>query len=177
MKRRGMSLIELMVAMTIFIIVMTLAVGAFLAISKIKTIGINMKESQQKVRIATEMVSRLSRQAETVSIEGKTLKLIFTTNPTTKYQSKFYIEATGLSYSECLYDSAHDKCSGTESKINLLANTGNSVTIDEATSSFSKRMAAEPILGIKINGKVNTKAVYGEDTFAIDTSVILENLK
>ncbi|MDD3481152.1 MAG: prepilin-type N-terminal cleavage/methylation domain-containing protein, partial [Patescibacteria group bacterium] len=77
--KKGFSLVEIVVAMGIFIVVMTLAVGAFVTVSRMKGLTSTMKESQQKVRIAMEMMTRLARQAEkvSVSLDGNTLDLYF----------------------------------------------------------------------------------------------------
>jgi len=79
MKKRGMTLIELMVAMSIFVIVMTLAIGGYVSISKTRILMGNMKDSQQKVRIANEMIIRYARQAEYIKLasDGSTVELYF----------------------------------------------------------------------------------------------------
>jgi hypothetical protein len=70
MRKRGLTLIELMVAMTIFIMVMTLAVGGFVSISRTRAVIGAMKDSQQKARVASEMIFRLAKQAEYVRFPG-----------------------------------------------------------------------------------------------------------
>lgn len=79
MKKRGMTLIELMVAMSIFVIVMTLAIGGYVSISRTRILMGNMKDSQQKVRIANEMIIRYARQAEYIKLanDGSSLELYF----------------------------------------------------------------------------------------------------
>jgi len=68
MRRRGMTLVELMVAMSIFMIVMTLGIGGFVSISRTRILVGNMKDSQQKLRVANEMVIRYAKQAEYVKL-------------------------------------------------------------------------------------------------------------
>lgn len=66
--KKGMSLVELVVAVSIFIVVTTISVGGFVAISKTKALISNMKESQQRMRTAGEMISRYARQAEKIKM-------------------------------------------------------------------------------------------------------------
>ncbi|MEI7690660.1 MAG: type II secretion system protein [bacterium] len=121
-KKRGMTLIELMVAMGIFTVITTLAVGSFVAVSRMRMYALNLKESQQKVRIITEMISRYARQADTVIVEddstivppedgkGKIVKMYFKTDTidtalNKSYASRFDIKSEGgvykMKYYEC----------------------------------------------------------------------------
>lgn len=101
MGKKGLTLIELVVAMTIFIIVMTLAVGGFVAISKTRaTIG-QMKDAQQKVRLANEMIIRYAKEAEYVQIDtanGSWLELYFNSYTSAK---KFAVISNDLMYYDC----------------------------------------------------------------------------
>ncbi len=67
---RGITIIELMVAMTIFVIVLTLSVGAFVSLIRLQSQTEIMTDTQQNGRIALEQITRLSRQAKTVEIVG-----------------------------------------------------------------------------------------------------------
>lgn len=70
-KKKGMTLIELMVAMAIFSIVLVIAVGAFIQMNNLRALAMNARESQQKLRMAIEVMSRYSRQADRVIIADK----------------------------------------------------------------------------------------------------------
>src|SRR3989304_2648377 len=67
---KGITLIELMVAMTIFLIVITLAVGGFISLIRLQSQTQTMTDVQQNGRIAIEQMTRLARQAESVDISG-----------------------------------------------------------------------------------------------------------
>ena len=69
--KRGVTLIELTVSMGIFTIIATLAIGAFVSVSRMKAMTTSMREAQQKVRIATETITRLSKQANVVKIPNE----------------------------------------------------------------------------------------------------------
>ena len=90
--KKGFSLLEVVVAMGIFTIIATLVVGAFVMISQMRVLVSITRENQQKTRVAMEMITRLSRQADKVFIqdEGKTLILRFNTdNPTRAWNQGF----------------------------------------------------------------------------------------
>jgi len=67
---KGMTIVELIVAMSIFIIVITLAVGGFVSIIRLQGQTESMTDVQQNSRIALEQITRLSRQAEELDIEN-----------------------------------------------------------------------------------------------------------
>jgi prepilin-type N-terminal cleavage/methylation domain-containing protein len=67
-KKQGFTLIELIVAMAIFTTVISLAIGSFITIMNLEALGTNVSNSQQKVRVAMEQISRLARQATNVNV-------------------------------------------------------------------------------------------------------------
>jgi len=67
---RGITLLELIVAMTIFLVVITLAVGGFVSLIRLQSQTQTMTDVQQNGRIAIEQITRLARQAESVDISG-----------------------------------------------------------------------------------------------------------
>ncbi|PIZ00361.1 hypothetical protein COY62_03090 [bacterium (Candidatus Howlettbacteria) CG_4_10_14_0_8_um_filter_40_9] len=65
---KGMTIVELLVAMTIFVIVITLAIGGFVAISRLSSQAYTMTNVQQNGRTLIEQLTRLSRSAEEIYI-------------------------------------------------------------------------------------------------------------
>lgn len=63
MKKQGTTLIELIISMAIFLVIVNICVGAFIATLNLKNMTTNERESQQKFKIATEMVEKMGRQA------------------------------------------------------------------------------------------------------------------
>jgi prepilin-type N-terminal cleavage/methylation domain-containing protein len=68
MSKRGVTLVEIMVSMGLFAVLASIIVGAFVMTLNMKTLVTNMKESQQKTRMALEILSRLARQANRVEV-------------------------------------------------------------------------------------------------------------
>ncbi len=194
--KKGITLVELLVSMTIFVIVTTLSVSAFMTTLQMKAMGSNMKNSQQKIRIALETVTRLSRQADKVEAQdnGKTLKLYFSSlSPKSAYKFVFYdpassdgslylykcvtvVEASG-SCSDANWNNADPRSYAQDlfGGLNNLKLT-NSV---EGVNSFVLEGGLPPTLDININGKIPTssgKAFYN-DSIKINTEVFLENVK
>lgn len=173
MTKRGYTLIELVVAMGILIISITLMLGAFVAVGRTKTLTSITKESQQKTRISMEMITRLSRQAEKVLIkdDGKILDLYFNLK-TSPYGARFKISGTELLYSEC-----------TGSPVCLDTNTGGTNLYEGVsvidTSRFEKKATIPPTLKVYLNGKIESiePSGYYSDEINLDTTVILEGIK
>lgn len=108
-KKKGMTLIELMVAMAIFSIVLVIAVGSFIQMNNLRALAMNARESQQKLRMAIEVMSRYSRQADRVIVaeeqgdQYKEVRLFFNTkdsNPANWYAVKFKFEGTPITLNE-----------------------------------------------------------------------------
>lgn len=80
LNQKGMTIIELIVAMTIFVIVITLAVGGFISLIRLQSQTETMTDVQQNGRIAIEQITRLARQADEVNIidSGDLDKITFT---------------------------------------------------------------------------------------------------
>ena len=92
MKTKGTTLVELVVAMGIFTILSTMAVGAFVTVSRMKTMSASMRETQQKTRVAMETISRLARQADTVLVTDDTIQMFFNTTTSNPSAYKYAIE-------------------------------------------------------------------------------------
>lgn len=68
--QKGMTLIELVVAMAIFMLVITIAVGSFVSVLRLQTQTQTMTDVQQNGRIVLEQITRLATQAEEVDKYG-----------------------------------------------------------------------------------------------------------
>lgn len=188
MKKKGMTLIELIVAMTLFVVVSTIAVGGFISISRARILIGNMKDSQQKIRIANEMIIRYAREAQAVLIEdsGKTLKLSFdigTTNPTGKMFKLANQDSGGLYdllYYECTDSSSTCLNSGTS----LLDKTTGLAIADTHTSGTTANdvfsLNSESLSVLELN-LVFKNVVSGfasmNDTMTLKNAVIMGELK
>ena len=197
-KKKGMTLIELMVAMTIFSVILLVAVGAFISMNNLRAVALNAKESQQKLRMAIEMISRYSRQAEKIIMSGENdanygysdVEMFFNLGKPTSYGEKFSVDRTSgnqaLLYYECTPLNALYECTnGWGTPTNLL---GGDVKLD-AKSGFKKNevvtlndssvkvVAVPPSLSIKLIGAINNVNQFYKNDFDIDTRVILESIK
>lgn len=188
MRRKGFTLVEVIVAMGIFLIVLTLAISAFISVSNLKALTQTMKEVQQKTRITTEMITRLSRQADKVVIDsaekGKTAELYFNIHndsPNYGYQFKIQKNSIGdggtLVMSECFPTEGSTFCdTGWKNPNNLL---GDLVQLRFDNSYFRKTGTIPPTLEVKIEGiitNINNNPYYSNE-LTIDTSVALEGIK
>jgi type II secretory pathway pseudopilin PulG len=190
-KKKGISLIELVVAMGIFMIIATIAVGSFVTAVRMKSLTSTMKESQQKIRIAIEMISRLSRQANKVTIVNgvdKDLILHYTTG--TPSSTRFKLKSASRDLAGVitpvyeLYISDCTALSGTTcttwgNDVNLL---GGTIYLDPS-SGFTKILRnSTPTLEINLYGKItdmpsNPGNPYYNNEISITTSVLLEGIK
>lgn len=168
--KKGMTLVELTVAMAIFITITTLVVGAFVTVTRMKSLTSAMRESQQKVRVAMEMVTRLSRQAEAVNVESNVLTLFFTNNDGSTSRTKFIIADGGL-YTQ-------DWSSSTGVWTTSVDLVGGETTLDYS-SRFTKVGGIPPTLNILLNGKIgsDSNSLYYSNTFNLDNTIILEGVK
>jgi len=180
MRKRGLTLIELMVAMTIFVTVMTLSVGGFVAISKSRaTIG-TMKETQQKVRIANEMIVRYAKQADYVKIStaGDTLDLYFDfSSDVLRSAKRFELSRTDqdLVYYECKplsFDPISKLCTDwSGSRSSLLGGNTKGVYLNVPASGekvFSLSGVVPSVLSVILDAS---------DNLRIENAIILGGLK
>lgn len=193
MNRKGMTIIEIVVAMAIFMVVVTLVIGAFVTVVRMKTLTSTMKESQQKTRIAVEMISRLSRQAERINLSGATtpkriLELYFNIDDAAKRSGiKFEIEQTGatsdyeLYMTDCITFATDGSCASTgwnTIRTNLL---GGTYTLNGASGFLlNPSTPIPPSLQIIFDGKIRGLSptnMYYSDDFKVETEVLLEGLK
>lgn len=185
-----MTLIELMVSMTIFIIVVTLAIGGFISMNRARLLVGNMKDSQQKARVANEMIVRYAKQAESISIssDGKTLELYFDQNSTVQgvvaSAKKFVLDGNDLKYYECQVPPVGDQCPNQNwsTGASLLGNTetqSSGITISNPASGvFSLNGVLPSVLEVDLELQ-NKVAGYTtlDDNLSIKNAVILEGLK
>lgn len=189
MQKRGMTLIELIVAVTIFVVVMTLAVGAYVTISRSRILIGNMKDTQQKVRVADEMIIRLAKQAEyaNISTDGKTLELYFDTGSAAASANKFALDQVGTNQwdlkSFVCTDSASAQainCSNWGNGSSLLGRTaGQTGGIVVTQSDVFKLSGLYPsVLNLTLNLKnLSPGFAQAEDTISLSNSIILESLR
>lgn len=186
--RKGMTLIEVIVALGIFSVIATVAVGAFILVLNLKALTSTTKETQQKLRTAIEIISRLSRQANEVptpTLSGKELVLYFD-NPGGRLGTRFKIETFGgkntLTQADCTdWDTTNGtNCSTWATQKDLLEGP---ITLDsssrfEISGTNVALTTAPPSLSIILNGtiSVNSNAYYS-NTFNIDNKVIFESIK
>jgi prepilin-type N-terminal cleavage/methylation domain-containing protein len=197
MKKKGFTLVELLVAMSIFVMVLTMAVGAFVTISRFKTMASNMKESQQKIRVAEELIARLSRQAQSVSLtDSKTLLLGFnikgldpvngnTGDPDYKpTYMKFVLTSDGSGqlffYPEemCqtfdVSDIKNPYCAvlpsfSAANAVSLLGgtNSGGKIKLDENISKFTEDPTIPPVLNVVLKGNINDTILASDQSSTI----------
>jgi prepilin-type N-terminal cleavage/methylation domain-containing protein len=188
MKKRGLTLIELMVAMTIFILVMTLSIGGFVAISKYRVLIGTMKETQQKIRVANEMIIRYSKQAEyaSIAITGDSLELFFDIdNATVRSAKKFAVSTDGqndLLYFECVTPSnSSTSCKDSSGNPNwgtstsLLGGKDKKIFLSDISDVFNLSSSFPSVLELSLTVS-NDPLGYGGD-MRIENAIILGNLK
>lgn len=173
--KKGFSLIEVVLSLGLFTLSASLIIGAFVAVSRIKSTTADIREAQQKSRIAIEMITRLSRQAEKVIVtnEGKDLELHFNLNNENEaMRAIFRLKDNGIFYGDC---SGGISCPITEGdKINLFEG----LTLDY--ESRFKRIIDIPLqLDVKISGSYGAPGAQDENENKIElkTLVILEGVR
>lgn len=176
--KKGYTIVEVVVAMGIFVVILTLLVGGFAAVSRMKALSSTMKETQQKTRNALERITRLARQAEKVEIggNGDTLDLYFNISTSNKYAYRFEIKNNGLYQSEC---SGSLQCNNWTNSQNLYegVNLLNEISKD---SKFVKINSIPPTLEVELFGKVPSPLgnnPYYTDEINLKTTIILEAIK
>lgn len=187
MTKKGMTIVEIIVSMAIFMVVVTLVVGAFVTVVRMKALTSNMKESQQKARIAMELVTRLARQAEKVQITGTdTLDLYFNIDASNPQATRFEIapRAAGTTdYTLDMYDCTNfsaAQCTKWGAATDLLGGVYN---LDPTKSYFQRTLGGSinvipPLLAVVFDGKITglNGSGYYSDSFKINTEVMLEGI-
>jgi type II secretory pathway pseudopilin PulG len=191
MQKRGMSLVELIVAITIFITVMSLGVGAFVTVIRSRIVVGNMKDAQQKIRIANEMIIRYARQAQYVRIDpdGMYTEMYFDIALTNHTGKRFAVEKISdnkydLKYSECTTGAGvPTDCTGRWStETSLLGSANNSVYLSYDQAADPKIFALDSVLPAVMNAtlRVNTEVAGSPNmntSILVENAIILEGLK
>lgn len=201
MNRRGLTLVELIVAVSIFIIVTTFAIGTFVSIIRARMLIGNMRESQQKIRTVNETISRYAKEAnyvkiptagETIPIPGDTLDMYFDSNtaatrislvstPTAGEYDLMYYECTDparLATHTCASLSDWGVPTGWNTGVSLLG--GKVVLLSSALNPngnpvFGLSGTRADVLDVKLLFR-NGAGIYRDD-ISIVNSVYLEGLK
>lgn len=198
MNKKGTTLIEVVVAMGIFAILATIIVGAFVLILNMKALTSTMKEAQQKLRMAIELTSRLSRQAKRVSVSGaqigaqpgagNILDLYFDSDTATRFsvtqdgdgRNKLYSEECGTfnnATGDCIqWGINKNDLLGGELDLNDRPTNIPGDTITNYVFVVTVGDGNTPALEIKLDGTINNIRQYYDNQFNIDNYVILESL-
>jgi prepilin-type N-terminal cleavage/methylation domain-containing protein len=177
--KSGFSIIELVVAMAIFLVVITLAVGAFVSVSRMKALTSTMKEAQQKTRIVLEKITRLARQAEKIKVtnSGNTVVLYYNLK-TSPYAYRFQItDDNKLLQSEC---SGSIECTTWSASTELYE--GITLLNDSDAGKDSKFVvlgSIPPTLSVDLYGKISNahNNPYYSNEINLNTIIILEAIK
>lgn len=186
MKKKGLTLIELIVAMTLFVVVATLAIGGFVSITKVKILVSSMKNSQQKIRIANEMITRYAKQAEAISLDpsGNWIEMYFDVGDTNDSARKFVLSGSSsydLLYYECASASlTQTTCSNWGTGTSLLGSSvGSGGTVSIANSGIFSLNANYPsVLNVMMTVQsAMPNFSYFNNSITIENAVIMESLK
>lgn len=168
-EEKGITLVELIVAMGIFLVVVTIAVGAFVSLIRLQSQSENMTSVQQNGRIALEQVTRLGRQAESVNILGSgDLEALGFSISGTKI---CFGEDNGRLKKYDDYNIAGSTCSG-----NAFTLTGEDVNVTKFNFDTVSGIPSTLNIGIEMESKY---ATYGteKNNILLNTSVVLTGLK
>lgn len=181
MVKKGYTLLELIVAMGIFVISLSLMVGAFVTISRMKALTSSMKEVQQKSRITIERISRLARQSDRafVSPDGKTLDLYFSSETTNISAERFQITADAINQHYCTDPNLETNKFCDATKWGPGSNMLGSQMIPLPSSVFEKKGTIPPVLDIRLEIEIGTLVgnPYYRDNLVVSTEVILEGIR
>jgi prepilin-type N-terminal cleavage/methylation domain-containing protein len=199
-RKKGFTLVEITVSSTIFVVVITLVLGAFLTINRSRLTVSIMKETQQRIRVANEIIARYSKEAEYAVVlkgqnvadsnGGDTLDLFFNLDDeNNKLGKRIMIEYDDLNQYECkagnIGYSKSDTgpiiiCSSWESRESLLHVDGSqyNVSIDNKEKSrFVMDNDIPSSLDIKIRLKNEITNFKFDDLMWIENKFILGGLK
>jgi prepilin-type N-terminal cleavage/methylation domain-containing protein len=196
--RKGMTLVELMVSMSVFSVVLLVAVGAFINMNNMRALALSARESQQKLRMGMELISRYSRQAEEVVVRGSCdasskcteVEMYFNLQTATPYGVKFAIDTANreLDYYECVPGPPNTDCTasdwgpaknllGGEMRVNTSSGFTKNADVALNTPTATKSVTYPPSLSIKLEGNITSGSRFYQRDFNIDTRVILENIR
>lgn len=154
-----MTVVELLVAMTIFVVVVTMAVGSFIALVRLQSQASMMKGVQQNGRIALEQISRLARSAQIVEVGAS--------------QIAFQNNGVWLCYKvESSILKRYDNRTCTDPGFSV---TSTDVAI--TNFSFIKKPGIPPYLEINIGLKSSAVVSGTDDPLALNSMIVLEGIK
>jgi len=160
MKKRGLTLVELTVAMGIFIVVLTISLGIIVDIFKLQRKNIIIREVQQNARIGMELISKEARAADTLTISSDTM--------TIGYKDP----ASGVVVTTVVYTHSGDKITRTEGSYPTYSITSDNINISSLTFSLSGK-----ILNISLTAEdKGATDPANQDEITITESVYVEGL-
>lgn len=185
MNKKGTTLLEVVVAMSIFAVVAVIAVDAFVSVSKTRALSGNMRESQQKIRIAMETFSRLAKNAEMAKPSSNVVELYFDTDSKPK-AARFIISGNKLYFEKCIPNdplvpiiAGNCESNGTWEIENDSTNFfGGSLSVDPPSAfSYSFDEINGPTLTFNLHATLSGVSPFYSDDMKLKNTVILESLK
>lgn len=172
--KKGVSLIEVMIAMGIFSAISAMTIAIFISMLNMKTMSSNMKESQQKLRISLEMVTRLSRQANRIVVRDNNREVeLFYTNPGASIKFNITpVDSTNykLTMSDCTTLTGRS-CASWKEPTDLVSGL---IKLN-SNSKFEKKTYGDlSALLIRLDGRI-TGINFTKDAFNIETEVLMES--
>lgn len=185
-KTKGFSIVEALVAMAIFVTVITLAVGGFVTSVRLQRKALIMRTTQQNARNAIEIISKDARQAKSISICAEPPAGTCLRNPT------LYLNISEGGTFRILYYVAF--CSGTTDCLVRRVDTfNNGVNLDAGytpgtPTPLTALNTKASDLAISLNGNLLTVSfkisnidtatnTYDQDEVLMETTIILEGTK
>lgn len=190
--RKGFTLVEFIVAVSIFTIVMTVAIASFITVTRLKIVVINMKNSQQKSRTAIETIARYSKEAYSLNLSDELKDSSGNSYNPQRFRTITITYGSNVNFSGTKIikiDFSNDRTNNTNlyicddascsSKFYLLKDSGNSSSVLDVSkpSYFIKR--GNITSDLEINLSIKTKSGssgYFDDSITLNQIVLLEGL-
>lgn len=151
MGKRGATLIEATVALTIFVTILSIAMASFVSIYRTYRHAAVMRDTQQNARTIMEVISKTVRQSRSVTITApNAINLNTDAGPITIQQSGTTINYNGVSMIQ-----------------------GNLVRVRELRFSQAQGMVR---IELAIEDATATPSIFGRDETRLDTTVALEGI-
>lgn len=167
--KKGLTIVELLVAMTIFLVVISIAVGGFVSLIRLQTQSQVITDVQQNARISLEQVTRLSRQADKVEI-----KTIDSLRDSLVVVISGNTACFGISGEERLVKyNSHDSSGCTGSDLTL---TDSAVKITKFKFERSNNVPPSLSIHIIVEAANPSGSSINEDKIELNTSVVLAGL-
>lgn len=172
-KKRGVTILEIVVSMGIFVTVVTLAVGGFILAVRLQRKSLIMRETQQNSRIALEIISKYARQARAIDPDQimPNSGVTFTNPDNTK--TRFYHGDSNIKMRKLKWDSATSSWIWSPAVDYNLVSTGNievnSLYFDDISNTLLK-------IRLTVRNKGTALTIFEEDETTLETTVVLEGL-